>query len=262
MRRWGFVAAGLLMVGLTWNWLQGADVPDGTINADHYAAGATAVGANVLSDLQALETAVNDIDSSNVSATANIQGTKLLTNSVPYNKIITGDIDVDGASWLFGNDALEDTILARIIDDDGIDNAVVDACFHRGVLQTVEAGAQHCGWGDTWLYYTNPQAAYDLTDTLLPDSGWVFMIDFADSSDCGDPGLAAAPTYVNISQPYEAATPTPFHVGDYDNQRRTIGDLTFSIVFLSADSCSVYAHNPSSDTLAVSGYKIFWEVKE
>jgi hypothetical protein len=257
---------GLLLVGLTWAWIQGAKVPTGTIDQDDYAAGATAVGQNVYDDLVALETAVNSIDSSQTSSSSYIEGAALQTNNIPYNKIIYHDFDVDGVSWLFKDNAFDDTTFRRIVGHDAIDNVVIDSCFSRGVLVTVEQGQQFTIWGDAWLYYKNACGTYDLEDTVLADSCWDFMIDFWDSSDCGVNALGAAPSYVNISAAYEAATPATF--GDcstedqYNLQRDGIGDLTFSITFLSADSCSVHVHHTGSDTIAVSGYKIFWEARE
>lgn len=267
MRKWGWFLGGLLLVGLTWGWLQSAQVTTGEIDATDYAAGVTASGNVVLTDLQALETAINHIDSSQTDETSYIEGDALQTNDIPYNKLQHRGGDSTAVNWWFRWNSVSDTTLRKILAIGAINATNIDSLFAAGVLQTTETGSQTSAWGDAHLNYPDHGlAAIDLEDTVLADSGWTFMIDFADSSDAGDPGFAASPSYLNISIPYEVTTPSLFGgvstADDYDSQRNAICDLTFSVVFLSADSCSVHAHNSSADTIAVTGYKVFWEAKE
>lgn len=264
MRKQILFLGGLLLVGLAWAWIQGAQVPSGTIQSTDYDPGVTAVGTNVYNDLAALETAVNTIDSSQISETANIPGTRLANNTIPYAKLGYRSFTVAGISWAILTNAINDTTALRIFAWDAFDSLQVDSLFEQGVLQTETAGQKKVAYGDLWLTYPDHGlAAIDLGDTVLADSGWVQYIDFEDSSAVGAPGFPAAPNSVTLGPLFGVGTPAYFGDAEGDEyQRRRIAGVEWHIVSLAAAGCSVYFHNASTETTAVAGYKIFWEAKE
>ena len=195
MRRLAFVVSGLLLVGLTWAWVQGAKVsPTDEISSTDYDPGVTAVGTKLYADLAALQTAVDNIDSSNVSESANIQGSKLLANSIDYLKLDYRDFDVAAVSWAFETDAFDDTTFDRLMGVASIDSAVSDTVFaNRSVpLRKIQGsvpyivddpGHKKIAWGRV----TKADTAFDYQDSCS------VLITFADSTDVGDPAFAAIP---------------------------------------------------------------------
>jgi len=196
MRRWMVFFGILCVLAFAWAWLQSAQVPSGEIDSDDYQPGVTAVGTKLLADLQALETAVNSIDSSQVSSTANIQGSKLLTNSIAYTKLSYRTLGVAGLSWAIETDAMNDTTFDRIMAVGAIDSAVTDTVWANRSLPlrkiqgsvlyiNKDPGHSKMAWGKITVAHTTVHAA---------ESTWV-KIPYADSCDVGDPEFSSAPRW-------------------------------------------------------------------
>jgi hypothetical protein len=181
VRKLAFFVSGLLLVGLMWAWLQGADVPDGTIVSTDYDPGVTAVGAKVLADLQALETAVNNIDSSQVDESANIPASRLLTNSMAYNKLTLRTLTATGVKWAFGLNSIDSTYCDSLFRSRSI--ASSDIQFSVPVI-TGDPGNAKTAWGATKFAAT----------IAVNESIWVKIV-YADSTDVGDPAFTATPRW-------------------------------------------------------------------
>jgi len=194
VRRWAWFVGGLLLAALTWTWLQGAQVPSGEIQSTDYDPGVTAIGTKVLNDLQALETAVNNVDSSQIGELS-LPGTKFFNNTIDYLKLQYRDLDVAGVSWAFEDDALDDTTAYRIFTRDVFADSLVDTLFASGVLQTTESGSQKVAWGCV----TVGDTAVDANDSC-----WV-TVPFEDSTDVGNPNFRSSPRYF-LTVNYTAGT--------------------------------------------------------
>jgi len=139
--------------------------------------------------------------------------------------------------------------------------------LEEGVLYHAEGNTapKKIAYGDLNMHWANVQAKYGLTDTLLPGSTYVFLIDFGDSSDVGDPVFGATP-HIMLSEPTIANSAVG--VGDhstsynYASWRTAITEsLSVSLQWVSAGSCSVYAVYTAADTI-FNGVQLYWEAKQ
>ena len=278
MRKWFILLLGLVLVGLFWNYQQAGYV-DPPSSAD-YAAGTYIRGTTVYNDINDLYSEFNgSISDTNISATASIDGSKIKDGSIPGDKLsnltITATVirDPSDSTGGFASDTFDSTRLLHLLPADVFTKSVVESAFTNKSIKKAHlesyipyfAAGSACkkvAYGDMSLYYTNPQAAYDLTDTVLADTSWVQYIAFGDSSDVGAPSFAATPKYVNLTPLYNYATPTYYNKQGDAARRDSIYLLHYEPIFINASGCSVHFHWAGHDTLGVAGYKLFWEARE
>ena len=278
MRKWFILLLGLVLVGMFWNYQQAGYV-DPPSSAD-YAAGTYIRGTTVYNDINDLYSEFNgSISDTNISATAAIDGSKLADGSIAGDKLSNATIsatvihDPSDTTGGFAHDTFDSTRLLHLLPQEVFTTSIVESCFTNKSIKKAHlesyipyfAAGSACkkvAYGDARLDYACPVAANNLADTLLPDTSYVVLIDFCDSSDVGDPAFASTPSFLSISPIYEFSTPTYFNKQGGEARRDSLYLLTYHVVYASADSCSLFVHWAGHDTIGVAGYKVFWEARE
>ena len=172
----------------------------------------------------------------------------------PTGDVVYNDINEFKAAF---NGGIGDTNIMEIA---GIDLDKLE----QGVMYHAEgyASPKEMVYGDLNMHWSNVQAKYGLTDTLLYDSTYIFLIDFGDSSDVGDPVFGAEPHItlgpLSIAGSGLSAPKTNIYAG---MQAAVAGSLDYCVQFAAAGSCSVYVHYTGADTI-FGGVQLYWEAKQ
>jgi hypothetical protein len=186
------------------------------------------------------------ISDTNIATNADINGIKFKNRSIPAAKMANEAYDSTNVNQAFQDSVFTNTTLDSLVRSRAID--------YNKMERRVAYGAE-------WLAYSCPAAAYDLADTLLPDSTWTFYVDFTDSSDIGDPAFVDAPRVI-LLQLYEAAVPALYNKQGWAAHRDSLYLLDYRVTYKAATGCSVWVHWNGHDTIAVNGLTIEWEARE